>query len=144
LWKIPLAHNQPARAKNHRVKNFKGPASTCLEFRPVSRNENLRGRIRVQRSASLYAERFAHCSARSMEFATSGDHRYLITHGGHRYRHCVCRIEKADDRRFGRGRQTNGATAAAKVSAAIPASAFEEMSAMIFRRLWKIVVINES
>jgi hypothetical protein len=31
------------------------------------------------------------------------------------------------------------------VSAAIPASAFEEMSAMIFlRRLWKIVVINES
>jgi hypothetical protein len=35
--------------------------------------------------------------------------------------------------------ETNGATAAAKVSAAIPARTFKEMSAMIFlRRLWKI------
>jgi hypothetical protein len=46
---------------------------------------------------------------------------------------------KLDNHPFGRVAKTNGATAAAKVSAGIPAHAFKGMSAMIFpRRLCKI------
>jgi hypothetical protein len=40
--------------------------------------------------------------------------------------------------------KTNGATAAAKVSAPIPARAFKGVSAMIFlRRSWKILAHNQ-
>jgi hypothetical protein len=46
---------------------------------------------------------------------------------------------KLDNHPFGRVAKTNGATAAAKVSAGIPARAFNGMGATIYlRRLWKI------
>jgi len=57
----------------------------------------------------------------------------------HRYVHIRFVIALAGDAK------TNGTTAAAKVSAAIPVRAFNGLSVMIFlRRLWKILALTTS